>query len=160
MVKIYDFEKDFINFGINVYRDFGFDYASAEIFMILYMQSKEISMEELSKRTGYCLASISNKIKVLESLGIAKRIKKPGTKKVFYYMEKDIIEMQRRKVDIFYQKYIGPVKKIMPHIMEKIRHEKLDDEGKKKAEIITNYYKQIVKLEKLFEHLKSHLNKL
>ncbi|MBR9690431.1 hypothetical protein GOV08_01980 [Candidatus Woesearchaeota archaeon] len=151
------FEQEFLNFLEGIYKSLGFDSLSAKLYSQLFIEPEEIAMEDLSKRTGYSLASISNKMNLMEGIGVAKRIKKPGTKKVFYYVDKDLINIQKNKMKIVTEKMIDPAKKMLPKITELKEKEKLDKREKEKLTIIQNYYTQMIKLEKA---LKAFIEKL
>ena len=154
------FEKDFINFGISVFKSFGLDNLSAKIFSILYIEPKEVSMDDLAKRTGYSLASVSNKMKMFEGLGMAQRVKKPGTKKVYHYMNKSIFNLMKKKFELAYQKEVLPAKEIIPQILEKHKNVKLNKEETEKMKIIKNYYKQMLEVEKMLKSLHLCMEKL
>jgi len=54
-----------------------------KMMFILLISDKEISMEELAKRTNYSLATLSNTIKSVEKLGLVERVPYPRTKRVY-----------------------------------------------------------------------------
>ena len=58
------------------------------IFSTLYLEPEPIAMEELAKKTGYSLASISNKTKLLEPIMDITRTRNPGSKKYIYTWKK------------------------------------------------------------------------
>lgn len=153
-------EKEFTDFLQNVYKDFGLDTLSSKLISILFIEPDEISIEELSNRTGYSLASISNKMRVLENLGVAKRIKKPGTKKVFYFVEKDVVKLQIKKIEAFTNKFMTPAKEILPRIIEKNKDKPVDEMSRKKLKIISDYYQQMLKIEKALKHLEKYLKEI
>ena len=65
------------------------DSSLAILLAVLYLEPNEISMEDLAKKTGYSLASISIKLKSLEYFFMVKKYTKPKSKRVYVYMEKD-----------------------------------------------------------------------
>lgn len=93
--------EDFIQYGINVFKNLGLDNLSASIASILFIEPTELSLLELSEKTGYSLVSISNKMRFLEKLGIITRIKKPKSKRIFYFIDKSIIKVMERKMQKF-----------------------------------------------------------
>lgn len=117
------------------------------IFAKLYMSPDPMSMEELAKETGYSLASISNKVKILPPVHV-KRIKKPGTKKIFLYMEKDIFKVFKDAMVNKQEFVIEKVKEKMPAILDEYRKKVKNSKDKKKLEIMEGYYNQILKFEK------------
>lgn len=141
----------------NIYKSFGLDALSSKLFSILFLEPKEVSIDELSKKTGYSLSSISNKMRFIEKVGVAERIKKPGTKKVYYYVEKDIIKMHIRKMEIFSDKMIAPLKDKVPKIIKRNKNKDLDAEKENKLKIIETFYCQILKIEKVMDKFKKEL---
>ncbi len=140
-----------------VFKNFGLDPLSSRIVAFLYIEPTEISIERLSKRTGYSLSSISTKAKFLENVNIIEKIKKPGSKKVYYYMEKDIFKILDSKVDKALEAEVYPAKENLPRIIEKYNKKRLNEKSKKKLDILTNYHKQILAMEKLMIDFKKKL---
>ena len=153
-------EKEFVDFYINVGKSWGLDILSSKLMGMLYLEPKEICIEKLAEKTGYSLASISNKMRFLEATGMVQRIKKAGSKKVFYYMEKDCIKLTQIHFEKIYEAEIEPAKKLMPKLLDKFKKVNLNNDDKKKYEIIKKYNKQILDIEKVFHKLTSYLDEL
>jgi len=150
---MHDFEREFIDFQVELAKNSGMDPLVSRIFMILFIEPGELSMEELAEKTGYSLASVHNKLKLLEKVGHLKKIKKPGTKKVFYYMEKDMMKTFRDMLENTYHQHIEPAKEFLPKLIEKYRKSKLTESEKKKLDIIIQYHKQLLKMEKIVQKI-------
>ena len=88
-------------------------------------------------------------MKFLENIGNVKRVRKPGTKKVFFYMDKDIIKLNIKKMEYMRNAFIGPAKTILPTIIDKYKDKAKTDEAKKRLKIIENYKKQALQFEGL-----------
>ncbi len=121
----------------------GLDELSSRIIGILFIEPKEIALDELAKRTGYSLSAVSTAMKLIERAGIVKRSKKPKSRKVYYYMEKDMlamwIQLMRRK----HENIILPSKQKLPKIIEKYKLEKSEN-SEEELRIVENYYKQVL----------------
>ena len=52
------FENDFLDFLTETSQKKNMDSLSSKLIAILYIEPREVSIEELAKRTGYSLASI------------------------------------------------------------------------------------------------------
>ena len=128
----------------------GLDELSSRIIGILFIEPEEIALDELAKRTGYSLSAISTAMKFIERAGIVKRSKKPKSRKVYFYMEKDIlamwIQLMRRK----YENIILPSKHKLPKIIEKYKLEKSEN-SEEELRIVENYYKQVLLSERLIK---------
>ena len=90
MKKMEPLDEEFIDMYKQMGQMQGADSLLSSIFGILYLEPEEVSMDELAKKTGYSLASISNNIKTLERVGVVKRIKKPGSRKAYFFIEKNL----------------------------------------------------------------------
>ena len=155
-----DLDKEFID----VYKDtasmFVFGDLPADIVGMLYLEPEGVTMEDISKETGYSPASISNTIKMMENLGIIRRIKKPGTKKIYFYMEKDLAKINIQKLNTIHEKLIHPMKDRLPKIIAKYKNKVKDEKSKKKLKVAENYYKQMLCFEKMTEHWINELEDL
>ena len=143
----------------------GLDELSSRIIALLYAEPNELSLEEIAKRTKYSLSGICTATKLIERIGLIKRIKKPKSRKVYFYMEKSMImfslDITRKK----YEKVILPTKQEIPLIIKRYKREKSEN-SKKELKIIENYYKEILisesimkKLIQMLENAKNNLKK-
>ncbi len=122
----------------------GLDELSSKIMGTLFIEPCEISLEELATKTGYSLSAVSTSSKLLESLGAIKRLKKPKSKKVFYFMEKDMfgtfIRMLKQKKDTV----VRPSLKKLPEIIAQYKTKKNQSKAiEKELKIVENYYNQL-----------------
>jgi len=143
----------------------GIDELSSKIIALLYADPNEISLDEIAKRTKYSLSAICTATKLIERIGLIKRIKKPKSRKVYFYIEKDMImfslDITRRK----YEKVILPTKQKLPLIIKRYKREKSEN-SKEELKIIENYYKEMLvsenimkKLIQMLENAKKNLKK-
>ena len=79
-----ELEKEWMAAFNKIAKSFGLDDLSSKVVSVLYLEPEEVPMEDLAKKTGYSLASISNTMRVLGNMGFVQRIKKPGTKKIYF----------------------------------------------------------------------------
>jgi DNA-binding transcriptional regulator GbsR (MarR family) len=141
-----ELEKEAIEFMYGLHME-GMDNTSQIIFYNLYLESDAIPMEQLAKKTGYSLATVCNKIKFLEHAGLLKKIRKPGSKKIFVYMEKDFLEATKRHFVSQHEPFIKVIKEKLPALIEKYRGKVKEEDEKKKLKLLENLYKQTLKLE-------------
>jgi DNA-binding transcriptional regulator GbsR (MarR family) len=138
----------------------GMDDTSKAIFYNLYLESEEMPMEELAKRTGYSLATVCNKIKFLEHTGLLKKTRRPGSKKIFVYMEKNFLESTKRHFISQHEPFIRTIKEKLPAIIEKHKNKAKSEDDKKKMKLLENLYKQAIKLEMLTEAIIKKIDEL
>lgn len=126
----------------------GLDELSARIISILYVEPDEISLEELAERTSYSPSAVSTTMKMMVETGRIKRLKKTGTRKAYFYMEKDRITQYVRMLKNRYEKIVLPAKNGMPGIIEEYHK---SDAPQEELDIAENYYKQVIALEEVFK---------
>ncbi len=157
--KMDDIEKEFVEYYQKLGSIHNLDNLFTKIFAILFIEPKAVPMEELAKKTGYSLASISNKLKMLESMNFITRKTSPGTRKVYVYLEKDFSKIMKENLKK-HEAIIEISKKEIPKIIEKNKAKKLSNDAKKKLEIVENYYAQMLKFEKLVKKILSDIDKI
>lgn len=84
----------------------GFSEVHGMIIGSLVTESGPLPLQEIAKRTGYSLSSISISIDFLELVGVVRKIKNLGDRKVYVQLEGDLIESVRQAFMIKLQKEI------------------------------------------------------
>ena len=154
-------DREFIDFYQTIGRIQGIqDTCLTSIMAILYLEPEEISMDKLAKKTGYSLASMSNKIKILEIVGFLKRVKKPGSKKIFLKTDKNLLNIWKKAVWAKHETVIRTSKEKIPKIIEKYKSRKLNEKQKQKFKLLENYYGQMMKIEKMLNEIIKIINKI
>lgn len=125
-------------------KSLGLEDFSSRLLSVLQSEPKEISLGELSEMTGYSLSGLSTTLKALEQRGLVKRFKKPGSRKVYVMMDKDIttyfILLQKNRL-------LNSIKTSLekiPIIIEK--YKELGD-FEEELELLEDYYKQVLLIE-------------
>lgn len=149
-------KKEFIDLITETCKMNGFDELTSRIVAHLYISPKEVPLQDISKKTGYSLSAISTSTKFLEKAGVLKRIKKPKSKKVFYYIDKDINELVRNVLYNKYEKMVLPLKENLPKIIEESEKK---GTNKEEIKIIKDFHKQITSAEKSISDLLTKLRK-
>ena len=153
-------DKAFIEMYQKIGKNSGLDNLTATLFGMLYLEPKEIAMEDLAKKTGYSLASVSNKLKFLEQFGLITRKSKPGTRKIFLYMDKDLIKLMKGHLIKKEEQQIKFVKKILPGILDGYKKKAKTEEQKNKLKIMQNYHDQLLKFEKVIKLVRKEIEKI
>jgi HTH-type transcriptional regulator, osmoprotectant uptake regulator len=152
-------KEDFIELMVGNAKANGLDELSCRLIANLYVEPKELSLEELSERTGYSLSSVCTALKFAEQIRLVRRMSKPGSRKAFFSMEKDMAAMF---ADVFVRKYeniILPSKQKLPEIIQKYKSERSKD-AKAGAKIAENYYRQILGFERMFVRMNEEIKAL
>jgi len=149
-------KEEFIKLMYDINKSKGMDELKSKIISILYVEPKEISLEELAKRTGYSLSAVSTSMKMFSNSKLIKKLKKPKSKRIYFYMEKDIIpyKIEKKKKKIV-DKEIA--KKKMPEIISGYKKMK---RGEEETKIAKKYYKQILIAENIMKNIVESVKKL
>lgn len=84
----------------------GYSEVHGRIISALIVSHRPLSLDELSKLTGYSPASISLSLDLLELVGIIKKFKKKGDRKLFVRMDGDLLDGLRKALMFKLQKEI------------------------------------------------------
>lgn len=84
----------------------GYSEVHGRIISALLVAGKPLCMEELAQKTKYSPASISLSLDLLEIIGIIKKLKDPGDRKLYARIEGDLIEGLRNAMILKLQKEI------------------------------------------------------
>jgi DNA-binding transcriptional regulator GbsR (MarR family) len=155
-----EIDKDFIEMYQSLGGAPGFDELLLTLFAKLYIEPEDMAMDDLAKETGYSLASICNKVKLLESMGVVKRMRKPGSKKIFLYTEKSFIDIVKDTLMKKEELNIKVVKEKVPVLINKYKKKARSDKDKRKLKILEDYYEQIIKFERLIKHIKEDIENM
>jgi DNA-binding transcriptional regulator GbsR (MarR family) len=131
-----------------------------EIFARLYIEPEPIAMDDLAEKTGYSLASISNKIKMLGHIAGIKKIKKPGSKKIYLYMDKNFLDIWETALIKKQEYVINKVKEKLPSILKEFKEKAKTPGDEKKLENLKSYYDQTLKLEKIINVMVKEINNI
>ncbi|MEW6574055.1 MAG: MarR family transcriptional regulator [Bacillota bacterium] len=69
---------------------------TGELYAVLYLSDKPLSLEELAKALGVTKGNVSIAIRPLEQLGMVRRSMRPGDRRVFFEAELDFWLIARR----------------------------------------------------------------
>ena len=127
----------------------GFDESMGKIVSILFTEPEEITLEDLAEKTGYSLASVSNKVKLLAGMSFVRKESRPGSKRIYVHMDKDFIQVLKKHLTIKQEMLISLAKKRLPEIIGKYSESAKTDKDRQKIKIIEDYYKQVLKAEKI-----------
>jgi DNA-binding transcriptional regulator GbsR (MarR family) len=146
-------DKDFIDYFNASGRSFGHGDMPGTVIAVLFIEPDAVAMDELAGRTGYSLASISNMMKMLETHGFVRRVKKPKTRKAYFYMDKDILKLNKQKLAMAYENGVKPAMKLLPPMLKKYENRTGDERARRKYEIVRDHFFQMVEFEKILKHM-------
>ena len=154
-----DIEEKIIDIGHEIFKGYGVDDATAQILSILNFES-EISMAELAERTGYSRASISLKIKNIENIWGIKRITKPGSRKTYLSMEKNLLDAFALQIKYGYETELNIAKMKITPLIEEYKEKATTQEQKTKLHTYENYLSEINRFETLIQYIHAQIDYL
>ena len=84
----------------------GYSEVHGRILAVLLASGKTLSLREVARRTGYSLSMISLSLDLLELVGMIKRVKRKGDRKLYVALDGDILEGLRKAIFLKIQKNI------------------------------------------------------
>ncbi len=111
-------KKIFTTFA-GVASSLGFSEVHGMIIGTVLVAGKPISLQEIAKRSGYSLSSISISIDLLELVGIVRKIKNQGDRKIYVKLEGDLLESLKKAFMLKMQKEILATKSELESYKEK-----------------------------------------
>ncbi|MCK4319963.1 hypothetical protein KAW38_05350 [Candidatus Micrarchaeota archaeon] len=141
-------DEEFINLFVKIGKHWNLTNLQAKILGYVFLQLEPLSMEELTKKTGYSLASISNNVRFLERIGIIEKTSKPGTKKIFLKIERDVYKRIRKIVENAYEYKVKLFKETLPVIIECYKKELQREKNPSKKKILNERISIVQKLSK------------
>jgi DNA-binding transcriptional regulator GbsR (MarR family) len=148
-------KEEFIDLVTEINKAKGLDELSSKLVSILFIEPKEVSLEELAEKSGYSLSAVSTSMKIFENTGFVKRLKKPKSRKVYFYMGKDMHNQFIQTLKKIYNVALVPMKEKLPNIIIRYKKEK---GNKDELKIIENHYQQVLQFEKLMKRFIENAN--
>jgi len=136
-------EKIYSTFA-SISSSIGYSEVHGRIMAALLVSGKQLSLSELSKKTGYSLAAVSLSLDLLELVGIVKKFKNPKDKKLYVRLEGDVLEGLRNALML-------KLKKELASTLSEL-------ENYNKADPMTRY--SVYKLKKEMKRFEKYIDKL
>lgn len=138
----------------------------AKVNAIVFMEPGPLSLEEIAEKTGYSLASVSNAVKRLEEIKKLRRIKEPGSKRVYVQGEKNFIDMLHGQLKHVIDIAITPMREQLPITIQELKkgtRANKDHEEKRllkeKIDWYNDYLRQTEELLKILTIIDHEFNK-
>ncbi|MBN1175076.1 hypothetical protein JXA48_00375 [Candidatus Woesearchaeota archaeon] len=145
---------------------FGLKTVETKIYAHVFCSIEPVSLEDISSSTGYSLATVSTVAKYLSDMNILKRVKKPGTKKVFLAAQRDVSEMLIGKFTMALDFIVKPKKESLPDLISSLKKDIRQEKslsrknlGKSYLELLEHDLEQTLLLEKLHTYIIEYINK-
>jgi len=140
-----ELEKRIHSTFANVASSIGYSEVHGRIISVLLAEDRAMSLQELAKRTGYSLSSISISLDLLEIIGIVKKIREFGDRKLYVRVDGDLLEGLRNAMLFKLQK------EIISTLDEFEKYKHLKDERAQK--IVRRLEREVRRLEEYVKRL-------
>ena len=144
---------DDIEFRKSIYSTFsavastlGYSEVHGMIISSLLVENKPLCLDDIAKKTGYSLSSISISLDLLELVGIIRKIKNTGDRKIYVKLEGDLLESLRTAFILKLKKEILKTK------MEMSKH-RSDSKDKNTSQMICTMEKELKRLDTYIDRL-------
>ncbi len=155
-----DIEIQMVNVVAQTYRMYGLDELSASILSYLFLEPGELTMEELAKLTGYSLASICLKMKLLEDIWGVHRKKRTGSRKIYFSLNKDYLDGLEEILKKSFEKESLLVRQKMPGLLKEYEEQELTASQKQRLLIAQRYCKQVEDVKEIMELIYEEIGRL
>jgi len=146
MKGLNEIKRDIYSAFANIASSIGYSEIHGRIIAALLVSNRKLSLKELAKETGYSISTISLSLDLLEFLGMIKKIKKAGDRKLYIELQGDLLEGLKRAFILKVQKNItDSLKSFKDH--KKILEKSKDKNKKKVMNLLNTLEKEIKKLE-------------
>jgi len=129
----------------NVAASVGYSDTHGKIIAVLLVEGKPVSLQEISKKTGYSPSMISLSLDFLEVLGIIQRVKKTADRKLYVELKGDLLETLKKAILLKIQKSVNNSFIEFDDAKEKLK--KFNGKNEKLLRTLETLEKQIKRLE-------------
>jgi len=90
----------------------------AEIQALLYVSRRPLSLDDISERLRTSRSNVSLNVRVLQDLGVARKVHSPGDRKDYYEAETDVQMVARRLAAAKKKREIDPALEILQRALD------------------------------------------
>jgi DNA-binding transcriptional regulator GbsR (MarR family) len=125
----------------------GYSDMHGRIIAALLVNNKRLSLQELANETGYSLSTISLSLDFLELMGMIKKVKNVGDRKLYVELQGDLLEGLKKAFVLNLQKNITGTLEAFGGYKDILSSSK-DDESKSALKVLNTLEGEIKRLEK------------
>ena len=145
MKEIKEIKKDIYSSFAGIATTIGYSEIHGRIIAALLVSDRKLSLQEMAKETGYSISTLSLSLDLLEFLGMIKKIKNAGDRKLYIELQGDLLEGLKKAFVIKLQKNISDSLSNFENYKELVKES--DDKDKKKVmEALNTLEEEIRKL--------------
>lgn len=146
MTEVNEIKKNIYSAFSEIASSIGYSDIHGRIIAALLVFNKKLPLQDLAKETGYSISTISLSLDLLESLGMVKKIKNAGDRKLYVELKGNLLEGLKKAFMIKLQKNITEVLTNFENYKGTLKKVK-DEEGKKVLRVLNILEKEIRRLD-------------
>ena len=131
----------------NVAALMGYSEVHGRIIAALTAANSPVSLGDLAKETGYSLSSISTSLDLLEVLGMVRKVKVSGDRRVYVQLDGDLLEGMKRAIVMKGQKGVENAFKEFTHYEAALASLPEGEERDKIANVVTVLRSELERLQ-------------
>jgi DNA-binding transcriptional regulator GbsR (MarR family) len=146
-MKVEDIEKDIYSSFASLASAIGYSEIHGRIIAALMVSDKKLSLQDLAKKTGYSISTLSLSLDLLEFFGMIKKIKNAGDRKLYIELHGDLLEGLKKAFVVKIQKSVNDSLRRFGEYKENLKIS--NDKDKKRVIVILNTLEEeILRLDK------------
>ncbi|MEM5812762.1 MAG: hypothetical protein QXL09_02735 [Candidatus Aenigmatarchaeota archaeon] len=119
-----EIEKKIYSIFARATSSLGYSEVHGRILASLLAEKRPLSLQEISKKTNYSLGSISLSIDFLELLGVVRKFKKSGDRKIYVKLEGDLLSALKKIVILKIEREVKEVMKEFENYKNIVKEER------------------------------------
>lgn len=145
-------KKEFETLVYQSIKSQGLDELHSKLIAILYSEPYLMTLKELSEKTNYSFSAVSAAMNFLTKLYIVEKIKKGGSKKLYFSVQRDMIKATLDQVRSKNELMVAPAILKLPAIIQRCKKSKSEG-SEEMMQILEQYYQQMIALDKIMKYL-------
>jgi DNA-binding transcriptional regulator GbsR (MarR family) len=129
-MNVEDIEKEIYSSFASIASTIGYSEIHGRIIAALMVSNKRLSLQELAKKAGYSISTMSLSLDLLEFFGMIKKVKDAGDRKLYVELHGDLLEGLKRAFTVKVQKSITDSLNRFNEYRESLKNSKDDDKKK------------------------------
>jgi DNA-binding transcriptional regulator GbsR (MarR family) len=137
-------------------REYGLNNIMAQLYAVLYLSNKSLSLNEMAERLKISKGSVSINIRALERYGVVRRVWVKGSRKDYYEAETDISRVILDRIKSMASRRLSEIQNMInavDHSLNSVNPKNIQE--KESAEI---FKQRIAELKKLYQKAQSLFN--
>ncbi|WP_440952324.1 GbsR/MarR family transcriptional regulator [Methanococcoides sp. FTZ1] len=152
-------KKEFQGLVYQSMKSYGLDELSSKLLSVLYSSPDPLTLDDLSKMTGYSFSAVSAAMKLLTGIKLVEKTKRSGSKKLYFSVQRDMLTLSINAIRSKNEHMVVPALQDLPAIIERCRNSEAED-SEEMLNIIEDYYQQMVALELIFRKLIEYIENI